>query len=120
MSTANTRQPAITTWNIDPAHTVAEFKVANATTTLMFDTTMNSSFDDIADQESFGMPAFTIYGNVPHMHTLGRRMTMELDRADGTKSVVFDSEPLDEAIEILGAAEAELEVSAERPQAQLA
>jgi polyisoprenoid-binding protein YceI len=27
MSTANTLQPAITTWNIDPAHTVAEFKV---------------------------------------------------------------------------------------------
>jgi hypothetical protein len=27
----------------------------------------------------------------PHMHKLGKRMTMELDRADGTHSMVFDA-----------------------------
>lgn len=37
---------------------MVSFKVANAMTTLAFDTTSNTAFDDIANQESFGMPAF--------------------------------------------------------------
>src|SRR5262249_26602607 len=40
-------------------------------------------------------------------------------REEDAKSVLFDSGPLDETVEILGAAEVELEVTAERPQAQL-
>jgi putative CocE/NonD family hydrolase len=40
-------------------------------------------------------------------------------REEDAKSVVFDSAPLDTPVEILGATELELEVSAEKPQAQL-
>ena len=40
-------------------------------------------------------------------------------REEDAKSVVFDSAPLDTLVEILGATELDLEVSAEKPQAQL-
>ena len=40
-------------------------------------------------------------------------------REDDARSVVFDTPPLDQAIEILGAPTVELEIAADRPQANL-
>ncbi len=51
---------------------------------------MKESVNEVTEQLGQGWPTATIYGAAGHMHLLGTKFSMEIERADGTKECLLD------------------------------